>query len=242
MIHALHGMVGEPADWDFLRPRLPELHAPLLWADVDRYSAWASRFTQQIRERDKAPVLLGYSMGGRLALHALLAAPSLFRAAVIVSAHSGLVEKQQRVLRWRQDDEWAARLRTLPWEVFLRIWNDQPVFDGTAAPGKRLTTFKWRQSIIRAFDVWGLSRQENLLPKLGRLTTPVLWLTGEKDPRYGEIAQAAAAASPSIQHQVIPDAGHRVPWEQPEHFMAAVEAFFAKHQVHSDLPQNLGGS
>lgn len=231
MIYALHGMIGDPADWDFLKARLPNVHAPLLWADVDRYTPWAMRFTQQIRSKDQAPALIGYSMGGRLALHALLAAPTLFRAAVIVSAHTGLEDKRQRVLRWRQDDEWAARLRTLPWEVFLRIWNDQAVFQGSHPPGPRLTSFKWRQNIIRALDLWGLSRQENLLPKLERLDVPVLWITGEKDPRYGEVAQAAAAISPRIQHHVIPNAGHRVPWEQSEAFLAAVEAFFTTHGI-----------
>ncbi len=228
MIHALHGMVGEPADWDFLKPHALGLRAPLLWADVDRYMPWAFRFAQQVRgQQDEAPVLLGYSMGGRLALHALLAAPTLFRAAIIVSAHPGLADKQQRILRWRQDDEWAARLRTLPWEVFLRVWNDQAVFDGCAPPGARLTTFKWRQGIIRAFDHWGLSRQENLLPKLAGLATPVLWLTGEKDRVYGELARAAAAASPHIRHEIIPGAGHRVPWEQRERFMECVSTFLA---------------
>lgn len=229
MIWCLHGMVGEPADWDFLRPSLPELRAPLLWAEVDRYTPWAFQFAKRVREVDPAPVLMGYSMGGRLAMHALLAAPGLFRAAIIISAHTGLAGHQERQLRWKQDDEWSRKLCALPWEVFLRVWNDQAVFDGTPTPGERLTTFKWRQGIIRAFDCWGLSRQENLLPKLTGVSTPVLWISGEKDVRYTEIAREAVAALPNARHEIIPCAGHRVPWEEPALFTEKIREFAATH-------------
>ena len=234
MIWALHGMVGEPADWDFLRPSLPGLQTPLLWAEVDRYTPWAFQFAKKVRETDPRPVLLGYSMGGRLALHALLAAPTLFRAAIIVSAHTGLADHALRKLRWRQDDEWAKKLRSLPWETFLRIWNDQAVFDGVDLPGGRLTTFKWRQGIIQSFDVWGLSRQEDLLPKLGHLNLPVLWISGGKDTRYTELARDAVATLPNARHHVIPDAGHRVPWETPGAFTESVRGFLSSENL---LPQ-----
>ncbi|MFN0125427.1 MAG: alpha/beta fold hydrolase [Verrucomicrobiales bacterium] len=225
MIWALHGMVGDPADWDFLRPTLPGLQTPLLWAEVDRYTPWAFQFAKKVRAKDPRPVLLGYSMGGRLALHALLAAPDLFRAAIIVSAHTGLADREIRQRRWRQDDEWAKKLRSLPWETFLRIWNDQAVFAGVDMPGGRLTAFKWRQGIIRSFDCWGLSRQEDLLPKLGHLNLPVLWISGDFDKGYTEVARGAVAALPNARHAVIPSAGHRVPWENPDGFIDAVSGF-----------------
>lgn len=231
MIWALHGMVGEPADWDFLRPSLPDLHTPLLWAEVDRYTPWAFQFTKKVRAADPRPILLGYSMGGRLALHALLAAPTLFQAAIIVSAHTGLADHDLRKHRWRQDDEWAKKLRSLPWESFLRIWNDQAVFDGAQMPGERLTPFKWRQGIIRSFDCWGLSRQEDLLPKLGHLTLPVLWVSGEKDTRYTELARQAVDSLPDARLSVIPFAGHRVPWEEPAAFTNTVHSFLSSKNL-----------
>jgi 2-succinyl-6-hydroxy-2,4-cyclohexadiene-1-carboxylate synthase len=231
MIWALHGMVGEPADWDFLRPALPELQTPLLWSEVDRYTPWAFQFAKKVRAADPRPVLIGYSMGGRLALHALLADPTLFRAAIIISAHTGLADRELRQRRWRQDDEWAKKLRSLPWETFLRIWNDQPVFDGVNLPGERLTTFKWRQGIIRSFDCWGLSRQEDLLPKLGHLQLPVLWVTGGKDTRYTDLARDAVAALPNARHAVIPEAGHRVPWEERAAFTDTLNHFLASENL-----------
>lgn len=231
MIWALHGMVGEPADWNFLKSTMPDMRTPLLWSEVDRFTPWAFQFAKKVREEDPRPVLMGYSMGGRLALHALLAAPRLFRAAIIVSAHTGLADREMRQRRWRQDDEWAKKLRSLPWETFLRIWNDQAVFDGSAAPGERITTFRWRQGIIRSFDCWGLSRQEDLLPKISGLQMPILWISGEHDPVYSELGREAVACLPQARHVVIPSAGHRVPWEAQEAFTAAVTAFLSSENL-----------
>lgn len=230
MIWALHGMVGDPADWDFLKPELPVV-ARQLWAEVDRYESWARKFCREVQQKDPAPILLGYSMGGRLALHALLSAPHLWRAAILVSAHTGLPDRESRAIRWRQDDEWSRKLRSIPWEVFLKIWNEQSIFAGSPPPGERLSTFRWRQSIIRSFDCWSLSRQENLLPRLSSLTMPVLWLSGEMDPRYGEMGRAATAMLPQGRFQEVPACGHRVPWEAPELFTAAVREFLQEHQL-----------
>ena len=224
MLWALHGMVGDVSDWNFLRPHL-SIEARQLWAEVDRYEPWARRFCADVRNRDPAPVVLGYSMGGRLALHALLEAPDLWRGAVIVSAHTGLANASARNIRRLQDDEWARKLRAVPWQVFLKIWNEQSIFDGAAAPGERLTTFKWRRAIIQSFDCWGLSRQEDLLPRLGALSMPVLWISGEHDVRYTAIGRAAVATLPNARHAILPACGHRVPWENPEEFVRHVLAF-----------------
>ena len=217
-------MVGDLNDWNFLRGHFP-VEARQLWAEVDRYDVWARRFCAEVRERDPAPVLLGYSMGGRLALHALLEAPDLWRGAVIVSAHTGLADLQARRIRRLQDDEWARKLRAVSWEVFLKIWDEQPVFDGATSRGERLTTFKWRQAIIRSFDFWSLSRQEDLMPRLGELEMPILWISGECDVRYTNLGRAAVAALPKARHEVLPRCGHRVPWEAPDEFVRTVSDF-----------------
>ena len=96
MIWALHGMVGEPADWDFLKPVLPELQTPLLWAEVDRYTPWAFQFAKRVRAADPRPVLLGYSHGRPARPARPARRPHLFRAAIIVSAHTGLADHEMR--------------------------------------------------------------------------------------------------------------------------------------------------
>ncbi|MGI8601978.1 MAG: alpha/beta fold hydrolase [Verrucomicrobiales bacterium] len=230
MIWALHGMVGDPTDWDFLQPHLPLL-ARQLWGEVDSYRAWARGFCNDVKQRDDAPILLGYSMGARLALHALLEDPKLWRGAILVSGHTGIRDYQARRIRGLQDDEWSQKLRAVPWDVFLKIWNDQSIFHGSAPPGERLTTFRWRQSIIRSFDHWGLGRQEDLLPRLAELPMPVLWICGEMDAKYIAIARNAIGVLPCARLEILAGCGHRVPWEAPQEFLQVLKRFLAQEAL-----------
>ena len=229
MIHALHGMIGDPTDWDFLRGSLPlPVTAHPLWQQVDHFVPWARKFCTSVARHPDPPVLLGYSMGGRLALHALVEQPTLWRAAIVVSAHSGLTDREARRARWSQDNEWAMRVRSLPWQTFLQIWNEQGVLAGSPVPGNRMPMWQWRQAIVQAFDCWGLGRQQDLLPKLAPITVPTLWITGERDEKFDAVGSRAVAAMPAARHLRIPGAGHRLPWEKPDAFLTAVREFLAE--------------
>ena len=75
-------------------------------------------------------MLLGYSLGGRLALHALLHAPELWAGALVVGADTGLADPKEREARVRWDAAWAERFLNEPWEDVLRDWDAQAVFGG----------------------------------------------------------------------------------------------------------------
>ncbi len=229
MIWALHGNLGHPGDWDFLKSRVPApVEARQLWAEVADYESWAERFCAEVAERDEAPVLLGYSMGGRLALHALLHRPGLWRAAVVVSAHTGLADRALRLARHAQDREWAQKVRELPWDVMTKAWNAQPVFAGSEGALPKRDLLEWRRAIMQSFTCWGLSRQNDLLPRLGEVRCPVLWVAGGRDERYESLGRAAVKALPAGELSVIESCGHRVPWEAPEEFAGLVGDFLGR--------------
>ena len=138
MIWKLHGALGSPADFE-------DGQAVDLYDQVAPYKEWAAGFCEYVRERDEAPVLMGYSMGGRLALHALLEDPAMWRGAIIVSADYGHGRDEGRI---RRDAEWARLARELPWAEFMDRWNAQPVFAGTSGTAVR----GWRESIPAAFE------------------------------------------------------------------------------------------
>ena len=234
MIWALHGAVGMAADWREFAASLPaELQGVRrldLWRFLDccpmPLGKFGNTLAEEVKRIDPAPTLVAYSMGGRLALHALLAQPDLWKAAVIVSAHPGLSEESDRVERRKKDAEWSTAALKGEWSDFLRKWNAQDVLGDTGDMADRAVLKTRRASIARSFVDWSLGAQADLVPQLDKITCPVLWLTGARDAKFTDIAQNAVSRMPNAKHQIIPDCGHRVPWEKPKEFAQSCELFF----------------
>jgi len=234
VIYALHGTMGMAADWgqplDKLGMDAGLIHAIDLWEYTGTsLREFAKRFNHVVRDKGcDENILLGYSMGARLALHVLLDDASLWRKAVIVSAHTGLVGKE-RMLRVKSDAVWAEKIRTERWVEVLREWNDQPIFktrtqmggdtdsnqDNTLCMGDRSLLESKKEMVAESFHQWSLGQQEDLLADLKKVNTPVLWFTGEEDLKFTDIAKLAVRELPSSRHAVVTGAGHRVPWENP---------------------------
>lgn len=225
MIWALHGAFGSASDWDDLAGSLDtEVRAVDLWSpEFDlSLSEWASLFNRLVREADTNPVLLGYSMGARLGLHALVDDAATWKRAVLVSAHPGLEQQGERDARRIHDDHWLREFDRLGWQEFRRAWNDQDVFASSLDP----STTERRDSMRRGLESWSLAEQQNLRPHLYRIQCPTLWVTGDRDSKFTALGSAVAADS-GIPHRVVESAGHRVPWDQPAEFAELLEEFVA---------------
>lgn len=225
MIWCLHGALGSHCDWQST-VAAPELRAwspqsVNLWQDFPRIGLeeWALDWSKSIAQQDPAPVLLGYSMGGRLALHAALASP-IWRAVVIVSAHTGLVAAGDRQQRRAHDERWLEHFQTLAWPSFLERWNQQAIFSGHSHPLQP----RPHPAMTRCFQQWSLSQQEALQPKLPGIQCPLLWIVGERDSKFQTIAKQAVPQLPQGSLAIAPNCGHRVPWEWPD-FAATVATF-----------------
>lgn len=210
-ILALHGNLGTPEDWNL--PGLPDIHTIDLWDHVDLdFHEFASELAGPLSDGLEKPILAGYSLGGRLALHALAAFPDRWSGAVIVSAHPGLCCIEDRIVRRSSDVIWAERARTMKWSTFLDQWNAQPVF-GQVTPvlrARQESLEARRAAIATAFEIWSLGRQDDLRNRLGRFAGPIVWITGENDVRFTRLGAEMAAVFPDFRHVVVPGAGHRV--------------------------------
>ncbi|MBK1854280.1 alpha/beta fold hydrolase [Verrucomicrobiaceae bacterium 5K15] len=232
MIWALHGAVGRAADWhpfaSAMRAQGEEVRRLDLWRFLDCCPMPLEKFGDtlagEITRIDPSPTLVGYSMGGRLALHALLAKPDFWKSAVIISAHPGLSDESERAARRISDAEWSARALKGEWPEFLEQWSAQGVLEGVEMP-ERLSLKDRRASIARSFIDWSLGAQKDLTPRLQEIRTPVLWLSGERDRKFSELAAEAVPHLPQGHHEVVADCGHRVPWEKPTQFADLVRAF-----------------
>lgn len=164
-------------------------------------------------------MLLGYSMGGRLALRLL--EEQRFRGAIIVSAGLNAPDDERRV----RDEEWARRFESDDWSSVMRDWNAQPVFGGNVI--ERCEADYDRAELARHLREYSPAVLPP--PKLESIETPVLWIAGERDAKYVDVARRAVARLPNAELWISPHAGHRVPWEQPELFVSRLRDFLDLH-------------
>jgi 2-succinyl-6-hydroxy-2,4-cyclohexadiene-1-carboxylate synthase len=234
VIRAIHGFLGERADWDFLRAPLAaigqtldvvDLFAPDANRGTVSIEEWGRTFAHQTAAAGEPATVLGYSLGGRLALHALLASPRTFRAAIIISAGLGVEGEQARAARCSADEVWAKRFESESWPAVVDAWDRQAVFGGRESRLKRIESTFDRQALALALRRWSPAVQTPLAARLHELTMPLLWIAGADDARYVAEAERAVALLPHAELWIAPGAGHRVPWETAAAFTARVAAF-----------------
>ncbi|MEO1400924.1 MAG: alpha/beta fold hydrolase [Cyanobacteria bacterium J06635_1] len=189
---------------------------------------WAKTFCREVT-RTPLPgepnrYLLGYSMGGRLALHAVLHQPRLWAGAIIVAADPGLSDPDERAQCLGRDRTWGHRFLTEPWGQVLADWDTQNIFGGHPNPCPRDLNQLSRDRICQVFDNYSKGRQDDLRLKLTQLShPPLLYVTGARDSKYTALGVELTAACPNLSHRAIPQAGHRVPWESPAEFYRCIE-------------------
>lgn len=200
----LPGFLGLPKDWTDVVPSAIIPSVPILpfWEAADWLNQWALSFP--------APrILAGYSMGGRVALHALVKDPAVWSGGMILSAHTGLKTSEEKALRLGEDLRWGERFKNDPWEPLLADWDQRGALKSSKRIERREADY-CRYSLARALDIWSLARQDDLRPEIERLQIPVDWFTGEKDVRFSEIARSLKLRHASSRVVVIPNVGHRL--------------------------------
>lgn len=218
-VFALHGFLGLPSDWnqfDFIDfPIRIERNELELWE-------WSGRFNANIKKTSHKNILLGYSLGGRLAMHALLSNPDLWDGAIIVSAHPGLTSAAEREARLSLDRQWAARFLNDSWEPLMNDWNANSVFANLPFPFQRNEKDFNRKNLSENLLNWSLGHQEPLSQRLEKLSIPILFLAGDLDTKYCHVAKQC---SHFAEVSIIPNAAHRLPWDQPNSFIKKIDKF-----------------
>ncbi|MFV0525036.1 MAG: alpha/beta fold hydrolase [Acidimicrobiales bacterium] len=151
-------------------------------------------------------VLVGYSMGGRIALHAALAHPGSVDAVVLVGATGGIDDDADRAARQRDDEALADRLERIGMAAFLDRWLANPLFAGltpeAAAVEDRLTNRV--EGLAATLRHRGTGRQRPLWPELGRVEVPALIIAGSDDAKFVALGERLVASLPRASLAVLP--------------------------------------
>lgn len=175
-------------------------------------------------------VYVGYSMGGRIALHAALAHPEALAGLVLIGATAGIRSPKERHERRDADSLLAESLRTEGLEKFLARWLAGPLFAGLtneqACQHQRLRNRA--DGLAASLLACGTGSQDDLWDRLAEINVPVLLLSGSEDSKFTDLAQTMLGRfGGPVEHQVIQDAGHCVHLEAPGDAFAAIEQWMA---------------
>lgn len=242
----LHGFTGAPASWSEVLGELSDadaahlpVHVPALVGHdgtpgpegVETFDDELDRLAAGIRAAASSPVeLVGYSMGGRVALGLLVRHPDLFRSATLIGASPGLADPEERRARRERDETWARLLEREGLPTFVAAWEALPMFASQArlpAPAReRQRAIRMAhdpRGLARSLRATGLAAMPDYGPDLARIRVPVSLVVGERDAKFRALADAMAARIPRAAVRTIPGAGHNVVLERPAEIARLLE-------------------
>ncbi len=176
--------------------------------------------------------LLGYSMGGRLALYLAAVYPHFFRSLILESASPGLESPEARQERIASDEQLAQRIESEGVEKFVAYWGKNPLFATQKNLPENIRTQLHHQrlknnpiGLANSLRGMGTGVQPSLWNQLRDIQLHVLLITGELDTKFTQIGKAMGEKLPKGEHVIVPDAGHTIHLEQPDNFARIVLKF-----------------
>jgi len=225
----IHGFAGSLQSWRYLTPHL-EPHFRMLLVDLPGHgSTPAPEKAMTLRElgialrefvrsvADRAVVMCGYSMGGRIALHTALFSPQSVSALILIGATPGIEDVHDRKERHKSDHVLAEKILNNGVEWFADYWGSLPLFASQKMlppdVQARLRAARLAcdpQGLAYCLTNFGTGEQEFLARKLHRLSCPVLLMAGESDEKFSRLNQymKAAIGTAAVHVVEIPNAGH----------------------------------
>lgn len=176
--------------------------------------------------------VVGYSLGGRLALQLAVEFPGLIARAAIVAATPGIADEPARQARRAEDERRARRLETQGLEPFLEDWYRQPLFAALREHSRFPEVLARRRRndprlLARSLRSMGAGSQRSLWGELPGIRAPLLFLAGERDPKFTTLALDAVAICPRAEAAVLRGRGHALVEEDPEAVTRELAGFLA---------------
>jgi len=244
----LHGFTGSIGAWDEVRPAIAAF-ARAIWVDALGHGQSAApaepgRYSLDWSTRDLAALLdalelervdvLGYSMGGRAALHFAVNALPRVRRLILESASPGLEDDAEREQRAESDNALADRIVRMGIAAFVAEWERQPLLQAAAQRTEAVRQTQHAQrlqntalGLANSLRGMGTGQQAPLWSRLPQVDRPVQLIVGAHDARYRLIAERMQALLPCAGLAVVPDAGHTVHLDQPARFIDLVKTALA---------------
>ncbi|SFF97885.1 2-succinyl-6-hydroxy-2,4-cyclohexadiene-1-carboxylate synthase [Sporolactobacillus nakayamae] len=242
----LHGFTGSMKTWHFLEARFVRDYQ-LIFVDIIGHGHSESpkdfrRYAINEVAKDLTALLdllnidkvhlIGYSMGGRLALTFACLFPERIASLILESSSPGLKTEAERMARRLRDQKLAESICEDGIPAFVNRWENLELFDSqkclpessrSALREQRLANLS--NGLSNSLIGMGTGAQPSWWKHLATLQVPVLLITGALDAKFCKIASELCDRLPDADWQAVPDAGHAVHLEQPSDYQERIHTF-----------------
>jgi len=239
----LHGFLGDSKDWQEVinivskkyfcivmdLPGHSKSNNPDLLNRVWDFKSLTLRINELLTHLsiDKV-ILVGYSMGGRIAQHFAVHFSERVVKLILESSSPGIENENEKRERFAKDRQLAKRLENEPLNKFLDFWYDQALFYGIKIHPKYNDMIKRRlvndpKLLAMALVAFSVANQSYFAEKLSLFKKSLLLVCGEKDSKYLEIMKGLQQRNPHHEFCVMSGCGHNTHFEKP--------ILFAEHLI-----------
>lgn len=247
----LHGFMGDRRDFSAIVPHLRGFCCLVIDLPDHGQTQVSSNHHYQMDDVAKGIIglleelaieqcwLVGYSMGGRIALYLAIYFPQYFQGVILESASPGLKTQAERDRRIARDNELARRLESKDFTQFVQQWYANPLFESFTqhpnfpqAIARRLDNAP--DKLARSLRSIGLGMQPSLWHLLPQVQPPLSLIVGALDPKFVAIARQLVKMCPQANLNVVKNTGHNVHYEQPKKFVESIRYFIERSYRSTD--------
>lgn len=146
--------------------------------------------------------LIGYSMGGRVALKMALKKPEYFTSVTLESVDPGNLGNEELIIK---------KLRDLPFQKFIQYWYNQPLFASIDTTKMQKKYFLHSpENLIKSLRCFSRKNQGNLYDKISPIAHKMHYIAGSLDKKYTSIGRKLKKMYPFIKLSIVENASHNV--------------------------------
>lgn len=184
MIVFLHGFLGSPDDWT---PLTQHIQSPFKTLTLPGHHGKPLDLSTLEKEIPEKVTLIGYSLGGRLALDFARKFPERIEDLIILSANPGIESgRDKRII---QDEKWISLIENEGMDRFLEEWYSQELFSSFLLTEEMKKKRKRHDphALCEVLRTLSPAKLPSLWPYLKDFSFPMLFLFGENDIKYRPI-------------------------------------------------------
>jgi 2-succinyl-6-hydroxy-2,4-cyclohexadiene-1-carboxylate synthase len=247
----LHGFTQTARSWDPIRAELVRSDVvrdriDILTPDLPGHGSRSDMASDlptaavELADRIGNGHLVGYSMGGRLALHLAILRPEAVRSLVLISSTAGIDDADEREARRTADHRLAQRIEQIGVEHFIAEWLAQPLFGTLREASSAYRLENTSEGLAASLRLAGTGEHRPLWAEISRVETPTLVVTGAQDTKFTELGRRLVATMPNARRITVPDAGHAVHLEHPDTIAHIIVEWLTEIEPSGGDPQRSG--